>query len=111
MSASLFHLAEPAVWEAAVVAGSYTTSTLGRTLEEEGFVHACWEHQWPQVRRRFHARVPTDLLLLEIDPERLEAPVVEEPGEPGSDELFPHVYGPIDPAAVVATTVLHPPHG
>jgi uncharacterized protein (DUF952 family) len=36
----IFHIATLADWKQAAESGSYTTSTLGRTLAEEGFIHA-----------------------------------------------------------------------
>ena len=101
----IFHIATLADWEAARAAGSYTTSTRGRTLAEEGFVHASRGDQWQAVRRRWYADVAEPLVLLVIDPDLLSAPVVDEP-VPGSTETFPHVYGPIDVAAVVRTIPL-----
>ena len=53
--AVIYHLAEPAYWADAVRAGSYAQSTRGRTLAQEGFLHASSAQQWPQVRRRFYA--------------------------------------------------------
>ncbi|WP_285506102.1 DUF952 domain-containing protein [Actinokineospora sp. NBRC 105648] len=46
----------------------------------------------------------TDLLLLEIDPARLGVPLRWEAGAPPipGGPWFPHVYGPIPAAAVVA---------
>ena len=61
------------------------------------------EHQWEGTRRRFYADVP-GLVLLEIDPQRLGAPVRFEEGEPGED--FPHLYGELNPDAVVRVTPL-----
>ena len=46
------------------------------------------------------------LVLLEIDSDLLDVPVVEEPPAPGVEETFPHIYGPLEPAAVVAVTPL-----
>ncbi|HEU4811728.1 MAG TPA: DUF952 domain-containing protein [Nocardioides sp.] len=96
----IFHIATVAAWESAQRAGSYTTSTLGRTLAEEGFIHASREDQWRGVRERFYADVDEPLVLLTIDTDRLASPVVEEVPD-GATETFPHVYGPIDPSAVV----------
>jgi glutathione S-transferase len=101
----VFHIATLADWEAAQRSGSYTTSTLGVTLEEEGFIHASREDQWPGVRDRFYADVTEPLVLLVIDTDRVSAPVVEEV-PPGADETFPHVYGPIEASAVVRTVPL-----
>lgn len=106
----IYHLAEAAHWEAALREGRYARSTLGRSLEDEGFVHASSSEQWPVVRSRFYAQVAEPLVLLEIDETRLTSPVVREVGDPATGEEFPHVYGPIDLDAVVATTRLDPPH-
>ncbi len=102
----IFHIATVADWEAAKRAGSYTTSTYGVTLAEEGFIHASRADQWPGVRERFYAEVSEPLVLLTIDPERLTAPVVEESPR-GTDETFPHIYGPLNPDAVVQATQLN----
>ncbi len=108
--AVIYHLAEPAYWADAVRAGSYAQSTRGRTLAQEGFLHASTAQQWPQVRRRFYADLSTDLVLLTIDSGCLGVPLRFEVGDPATGELFPHIYGPLDVAAVVETRVLPPPH-
>src|SRR3954447_15573246 len=100
MTDHIFHLALARDWEAARRAGEYTVSTLGRTLAEEGFIHAARADQWAGVRERFYAEVAEPLLLLVTDPARLTAEVREE-AVPGLDETFPHVYGPLDLEAVV----------
>lgn len=97
----IFHLATVADWEAARETGRYTTSTRGRTLEQEGFIHASRADQWEGVRAAFYAGVTEPLVLLEVDTDLLDVPVVEEP-VPDSDQTFPHVYGPLDVAAVVS---------
>ncbi|MDP2773942.1 MAG: DUF952 domain-containing protein [Nocardioides sp.] len=101
----IFHIATVADWTSAQASGSYSTSTLGRTLVQEGFIHASRADQWQGVRARFYADVTEPLLLLVIDTDRLTSPVVDElVGEGG--ETFPHVYGPINPSAVVQTIPL-----
>jgi glutathione S-transferase len=95
----VFHLALAADWEAARVAGDYRVSTLGVTLEQEGFLHAAFAHQWEDVRRRFYADVVDPLVLLVIDPDLLDVPLVVETAE-GADQAFPHIYGPLPVAAV-----------
>ena len=102
----IFHVATEADWDAALESGSYTTSTLGVTLADEGFIHASRTDQWEGVRERFYAQVEEPLVLLEIDTELLDVPVVEEPPAPGIEETFPHIYGPLSPAAVVSVTPL-----
>ncbi|MDT0212789.1 DUF952 domain-containing protein [Rothia sp. ARF10] len=107
----IHHVTTPDTWARAVADGTFTESTLDRSLEEEGFIHCCDAAQLDFVLTTFYAGVPHDLLLLTIDPELLESRLVREVGNPETGETFPHVYGPINPSAVVGTRVLHPPHG
>ncbi len=102
----IFHIATLTDWAAAQRTGAYTTSTIGRTLAEEGFIHASRADQWEGVRVAFYAGVDEPLVLLEIDTDLLDAPVVEEEPAPGAGVTFPHVYGAIAPSAVVAVTPL-----
>ncbi|MEV4001211.1 DUF952 domain-containing protein [Actinomadura sp. NPDC049753] len=98
---TLLHIAERTHWESARSTGvAYTMSTLGRTLDEEGFIHCSSDlDQVDGVLGRFYGDVPRDtLVLLVIDVSRLDAPVRYEPA---GDELFPHVYGPIPVDAVI----------
>jgi uncharacterized protein (DUF952 family) len=99
----VFHIAERARWEAAKLAGSYAQSTYGRTLDEEGFIHAAREDQWPAVRERYYADVAEPLVLLAIDTDRLTAPWRED--QVGA-ETYPHIYGPLNPSAVLTAVPL-----
>lgn len=105
---ALYHLADPSDYGLACAAGEYRMSTRGMTLDEVGFVHLSYATQWPATRQRFYADVTTPLLLLTIDPTGLD--VRAEPGNPGSDELFPHLYGPLPLTAVTHVERLDPPH-
>lgn len=94
----IFHIATRADWVNARRSGSYTTSTRGRTLEEEGFIHACWREQVQGVFDRYYRDLDEELVLLTIAPERLDAEVREvRVGK----ETYPHVHGPIPKTAVV----------
>jgi glutathione S-transferase len=99
----LFHLALADDWAAAFETGEYRASTIGLTLDEVGFIHLSHEHQVRFVADAFYRGRP-DVVLLVIDPARagVGARVREEPGVPGGDELFPHLYGALPVAAVVA---------
>lgn len=97
----LFHLALGRDWDAALAGAGYRASTLGRSVDEEGFTHCAHAHQVAGVARRFYADITEALVLLEIDPSLLTSQVVEEVPS-GATEAFPHVYGPIDVTAVVA---------
>jgi SulP family sulfate permease len=58
------------------------------------------------VAERYYADLPDDaLVVLELDDERIGAPVRHEAMVPGG-ERFPHVYGPIPVDAVVRATPL-----
>jgi uncharacterized protein (DUF952 family) len=92
------HVATRADWEAARATGTYTTSTAGRSLAEEGFIHAARREQVPAVVRRHYAGVHEPLVLLTIDTDRLSAPWTEEQV---GEETFPHIHGPLEVAAVV----------
>jgi uncharacterized protein (DUF952 family) len=102
----IYHLATVSDWEQAQRDGAYTTSTRGVTLEQEGYIHASRADQWEGVRERYYAAVAEPLVLLEIDTELLDVPLVEEPPAAGMTETFPHIYGPLSPAAVVGVTPL-----
>jgi len=102
----IFHIALRSEWEEARRTGTCTTSTLGRTLAEEGFIHASRAAQWQGVHRAFYRDVTDPLVLLEIDTDLLTSPVVEEPPAEGVDEPFPHVYGPINADAVAGVMPL-----
>ncbi|HEY0699097.1 MAG TPA: DUF952 domain-containing protein [Micromonospora sp.] len=99
----IFHIAEVADWQAAQAAGDYRVSTRGRTLADEGFIHAARREQVLGVAEAFYADAGP-LLLLTIDPARLSSPVRDDEVAPGI--VFPHVYGPIELDAVVAVAPL-----
>jgi uncharacterized protein (DUF952 family) len=96
----ILHLARAVDWAAALEAGDYRVSTLGRTLDEEGFLHASRADQWEAVRERYYSGIDDALVLLVIDPSRLVSPLRVE-AVPGTDETFPHIYGPLNLDAVV----------
>jgi glutathione S-transferase len=102
-SAPLYHLALPTDWSAAFASGEYRTSTRGMTLDDVGFIHCSRRPQLEGTANRFYADVD-QLVVLTIDPDRVPAAIVEEPPEDGSDELFPHIYGPLPIDAVTITT-------
>ncbi len=99
----IFHLCPRSVWES--VSDSYS----GDTLATEGFIH-CSDPEWVHVPATLRFRGRTDLVLLEIDPERIDVRVVWEDGSPPdpSGRQFPHVYGPLPVSAVVAVHEFQP---
>lgn len=104
MANIIHHLAIRADWEAGIAASEYVAPSLA----EEGFIHASGdEEQMLRVAARLFAG-RTDLLALEVDIDRLpeESPVIREAARSG--EIYPHVYGPINPDAVVRVRRLIP---
>ncbi|MEU3984975.1 DUF952 domain-containing protein [Streptomyces sp. NPDC026672] len=99
----ILHITERALWDAARESGAYEMSTRGRTLGEEGFVHFSTRAQLPRVAAFLYGSYdgPDELVVLVVDPARLDVPVRYEAMEPGGEE-FPHVYGPVPVDAVVA---------
>jgi glutathione S-transferase len=99
----IFHIAEASDWQLAQVSGDYRVSTRGRTLADDGFIHAARREQVLAVAEAFYADAGP-LVLLGIDPTRLSSPVRDD--EVASGLVFPHVYGPIDLEAVVTVAPL-----
>jgi uncharacterized protein (DUF952 family) len=95
----IFHLATLDDWKQAQQSGTYSMSTYGRTLEQEGFIHAAYHDQVPRVRDVTYAEVTQPLVVLEVESELLEAEVREETV---GDAVRLRVHGPIPTSAVVA---------
>lgn len=82
------------IWEQALARGEFRSDDLAA----EGFIHCSTPEQLPYVHEKFY-KGQTGLIVLRIDPEKLESPLVwENPHE--TLKLFPHVYGPIQTSAV-----------
>ena len=99
----IIHIALPDDWAAARIAGEYTVSTRGVSLAEEGFIHCSFGRQVASTANSYYGDL-NQLVLLYVDPSKVEATIEVEPPFPGAAEVFPHVYGPIPVAAVVRTS-------
>ena len=97
----LFHLALKDDWEQAQDTSNYQWSTRGMRLDQVGFIHCSWQEQVAKTFERFYADA-RDVLLLEIDPKRLTAPLRADAIPTG--ELFPHLYGHLPIEAVRSIT-------
>jgi uncharacterized protein (DUF952 family) len=96
----IYHLALASDWETARAGDSgYRTSTLGQDLIDVGFIHCSYADQVQHIADLVY-RDREDVLLLTIDQDRLHSRIVDEAPE-GSDQEFPHIYGPVDFEAVV----------
>lgn len=92
----IFHITSRKAWEQACIKGNYQADSLAL----EGFIHCSKLEQVLRVAESFY-RGQKGLVLLVIDPARLLAKVRWEPGSDKPDELFPHIYGPINLDAAV----------
>jgi glutathione S-transferase len=100
----ILHIATAGDWADAVTAGEYRVSTLGVTIDEEGFIHASTPEQVQPTASRFYAAVTVPLVVLVMRTEVLEAggvPIRFE--DAGDGELFPHLYAAL-PVGLVDET-------
>ena len=71
----------------------------GRGLATQGFIHTSRPHQLLRVANAIF-KGQRDLVLLYIDPHAVSAEIKYE-APPGSQEAFPHIYGPLNTDAVI----------
>ena len=92
----LIHIIEEKTWQTIKSHQQYYSDS----LKEQGFIHCCLPDQVDFVLNNwFSGR--RDMILLEIDSERLNAHLVFENLE-GGEDMFPHIYGPLNMDAVIA---------
>jgi glutathione S-transferase len=102
----IFHIAEVADWIEALAKGEYGQSTLGYTLDQVGFIHCSRSDQVAAVANAIYPD-RSDLVLLHIDREKVQAEIRDENLE-GSDDVFPHIYGPLNLDAVTSVIPFTP---
>ena len=91
----IYHLIRAAEWASAEASGR----VIPDSLAEEGFIHCSGtEEQALAVAGRLYPG-RKDMLVLEVDTERLDSPLKREPSRSG--EIYPHIYGPLPTSAVV----------
>lgn len=100
--ARIFHITHKTEWQAAQASGEYAADS----LSTQGFIHCSTSEQVLQVVNLWF-KGQRDLLLLEIDVDRVCAEIKYENLDHGT-ELFPHVYGPIKALAVLNVHELIP---
>ena len=111
MTGPILHLASYDAWLAAVKRGVYHADS----LSTEGFIHCSKPSQVVDVANSFY-QGQRGLALLVIDPSKLESALKwEPPVHPNperaaavGDEMFPHVYGPINLDAVTDVVAFEP---
>ena len=93
----IYHITTQQAWQQAADDGSYTADS----LQSEGFIHCSDYYQLEGTANLLFAGA-ADLLVLEIDADKLKSPLVYENLE-GGQMLFPHIYGPLNLDAVIST--------
>ncbi len=89
----IYHIVLPDVW-AAFDTGLYRA----KSLETEGFIHCSFADQLDGVIKRYY-KGEDRIVILEIDPERLMSRMIKEPST--NNDIYPHIYGPINRDAIV----------
>lgn len=107
----IYHVVSESDFRAQLVGSAYTPTG----MHTDGFVHCSLEASVIPVANDYYAAVVGNLVLLEIDPDRLTSETRYEEAAPiaggGTSHLtssprFPHVYGPIDIAAITGVGLL-----
>lgn len=103
----IYHITTAEDWAAAQGRGFVTAASLAT----EGFIHCSRQHQLLKVAARFFGG-QTGVLVLAVDAQGVAATLVNEgphgANDPFAMDVFPHVYGTIPAAAVVAWAELQP---
>ena len=93
----IYHIVLPEVW-AAFDVDLYKAPS----LETEGFIHCSFAEQLDVVIERYYGDVDK-VVILKIDPQRLMSRMIKEPST--NNEIYPHIYGPINRDAIVDVKV------
>ncbi len=92
----IYHITRRTDWEAALATGAYTANS----LDAEGFIHCSTAGQVIATANRIF-KGKRGLVVLCVDTDRVKPEIFYENLEGGKD-LFPHVYGALEIAAVTA---------
>src|SRR6266705_2465552 len=92
MTQMIYHMCRAEEWAAAVKSGTYRGSSQDLA---DGFIHFSTPAQIVESARR-HRAGQDGLLLVAVDSDQLGDRLKWEKSRGG--DLFPHLYGPLDPA-------------
>ncbi|GAB4001902.1 DUF952 domain-containing protein [Spirosoma daeguense] len=96
----IYHIVPEANWLAFTDQPTYEATS----LQTEGFIHLSQKQQVEQTLSRYYKNVP-NLLLLHVDTDKLTHELKYE--ESTNNELFPHLYGPLNKDAVIMIEALN----
>jgi uncharacterized protein (DUF952 family) len=96
----IYHVIDKESLDKAIQQGYYEAPSLAT----EGFIHTSKKEQVAGVLERYYSG-KTGLLLLHIDEAKLRSELKYELA-PSVNEMFPHIFGPLNMDAVVKTEPL-----
>jgi len=100
MTTMIYHMCAAETWREAVRAGTYSGTADDR---RDGFIHFSTAEQIAESARR-HRAGQAGLLLIAVESARLGDRLKWEKSRGG--DLFPHLYGPLDPAEAASVRPL-----
>src|ERR1700730_15103617 len=100
MAAMIYHMCPAETWQEAVRTGVYHGTADHR---RDGFIHFSTAEQIVESARR-HRAGQAGLLLIAVESARLAGRLKWEKSRGG--DLFPHLYGPLDPAEIASVRPL-----
>ena len=89
----IYHIVLPDAW-AAFESDLYRAAS----LETEGFIHCSFADQLDGVIARYYSGAKR-IVVLEIESDKLMSRMLKEPST--GNEIYPHIYGPINRDAIV----------
>jgi uncharacterized protein (DUF952 family) len=92
----VYHMVLPDAW-ASFTGDLYYAASLG----SEGFIHCSFADQLDGVIERYYAG-KGEIVVLEIETDLLISRLINEPST--NNEIYPHIYGPINRKAIVSAT-------
>lgn len=90
----IYHIVLPDIW-----AAFDTELYKHASLETEGFIHCSFADQLDAVIERYY-NGEKSVVVLEIESDRLMSRMIKEPST--NNEIYPHIYGPINRDSIVA---------
>ena len=96
----IYHVTTLIEWEQAKAKNEY----MPMDYEKDGFIHCSIEKQIPGVLDRFY-KGQTGLVKLKIEKEKVQRPVLFELAH-DLNELFPHIYGPLNLDSVISVETI-----
>lgn len=97
----IYHVTTLKEWEQAQQLNEYKP----KDYEQDGFMHCSIERQIPGVLDRFY-KGQSGLIKLKIEKAKVQRPVLFELAQ-DLNELFPHIYGPLNLDAVVEVITIN----